>query len=204
MGKFHKSILVVGISGVSNGGKTTLANHLKEYFGWKQVHVKVLHQDDYYKEEVDIPVNKATGILNWDVLEAFDCKSFVENFDSALSDLKALAEDSNDIENGVSGFQPKTSVLIIEGILLYNQDVVNKWMDKKYFLTLPYEEAKRRRKLRVYEPPDVPGMFDLSVWPMYLKHVDEIREVHKISGLQSKDAVFAFVKQDLKHAITKT
>nr|XP_002126944.1 nicotinamide riboside kinase 1-like isoform X3 [Ciona intestinalis] len=188
MGKFHKSILVVGISGVSNGGKTTLANHLKEYFGWKQVHVKVLHQDDYYKEEVDIPVNKATGILNWD----------------ALSDLKALAEDSNDIENGVSGFQPKTSVLIIEGILLYNQDVVNKWMDKKYFLTLPYEEAKRRRKLRVYEPPDVPGMFDLSVWPMYLKHVDEIREVHKISGLQSKDAVFAFVKQDLKHAITKT
>uniref|UniRef100_H2ZC51 Phosphoribulokinase/uridine kinase domain-containing protein n=1 Tax=Ciona savignyi TaxID=51511 RepID=H2ZC51_CIOSA len=109
-----------------------------------------------------------------------------------------MEDDLKDSE--MDQLKQRHAVLIVEGILLFNQTLINDVADVRLFLTLPFHEAKRRRDLRVYEPPDVDGMFELLVWPMYVKHVAEIDGIHKLSGLQSKDEVFNTVLGDIRQA----
>lgn len=47
MGDSAKTALVVGISGCSSSGKTTLARLLRDIFP----NTFILHEDDFYKEE---------------------------------------------------------------------------------------------------------------------------------------------------------
>ncbi|XP_023608145.1 nicotinamide riboside kinase 1 isoform X2 [Myotis lucifugus] len=74
-------------------------------------------------------------------------------------------------------------VLIIEGFLLFNYNT------------------------RVYEPPDPPGYFDGHVWPMYLKHRQEIEDIEweivYLDGTKSKEDLFSQVYEDLRQELAK-
>ncbi|KAK0708997.1 P-loop containing nucleoside triphosphate hydrolase protein [Lasiosphaeria miniovina] len=56
--------VVVGISGCSSSGKTTLARLLRDMFPG----TFILHQDDFYKTEDQLPMKE--GLLDWDCPEA--------------------------------------------------------------------------------------------------------------------------------------
>ncbi|XP_078114279.1 nicotinamide riboside kinase 2-like [Sander vitreus] len=66
--------------------------------------------------------------------------------------------------------------------------------DKSYYITVSYEECKRRR--RQYTVPDPPGLFDGHVWPMYLKHRREMENsglnIECLDGLKSRDVIYNF------------
>nr|CAB3227266.1 nicotinamide riboside kinase 1-like [Phallusia mammillata] len=147
-------VLVIGISGVTNGGKTSITNELKKRWK-KQFVLHTVHQDDYYKDEADIAVDPQNGLLQWDVPEAFH----MVQMKAAIKESILKLEQS-----------PSQTILIVEGILLFCDSDLNKMFDRRYFLTLPLDEAKLRRGNRVYEPPDVPGLFEKHVWPMYLHY----------------------------------
>ena len=67
--------LLVGVSGVSSSGKTTLARLLRDIFP----NTFILHEDDFYKTDADIPINKdAGGVADWDCLEAINLPAFEE------------------------------------------------------------------------------------------------------------------------------
>ncbi|XP_073873786.1 nicotinamide riboside kinase 1 isoform X4 [Macaca fascicularis] len=74
-------------------------------------------------------------------------------------------------------------ILIIEGFLLFNYNT------------------------RVYEPPDSPGYFDGHVWPMYLKHRQEMQditwEVVYLDGTKSEEDLFLQVYEDLIQELAK-
>ncbi|PNY19943.1 Nicotinamide riboside kinase [Tolypocladium capitatum] len=64
--------LVVGVSGCSSSGKTTLARLLRDVFP----NTFILHEDDFYKAETELPYKN--GLLDWDCAEAIDLPAMVD------------------------------------------------------------------------------------------------------------------------------
>ncbi|KAK8107677.1 P-loop containing nucleoside triphosphate hydrolase protein [Apiospora kogelbergensis] len=61
-----RKAVIVGISGASSSGKTTLARLLRDIFP----NTFILHEDDFYKAESELPMRD--GLLDWDCAAAID------------------------------------------------------------------------------------------------------------------------------------
>ncbi|KAK8134029.1 ribosylnicotinamide kinase [Apiospora sp. TS-2023a] len=61
-----RKAVIVGISGASSSGKTTLARLLRDLFP----NTFILHEDDFYKSESELPTRD--GLLDWDCAAAID------------------------------------------------------------------------------------------------------------------------------------
>ncbi|KAI6088998.1 P-loop containing nucleoside triphosphate hydrolase protein [Hypoxylon rubiginosum] len=61
-----RKAVIVGISGASSSGKTTLARLLRDVFPG----TFILHEDDFYRPETELP--SKDGLLDWDCAEAID------------------------------------------------------------------------------------------------------------------------------------
>ncbi|XP_036788289.2 nicotinamide riboside kinase 1-like [Manis pentadactyla] len=186
---------VIGIGGVTNGGKTALAMNLQKHLQ----NCSVISQDDFFKPESEVEIDK-NGFLQYDVLEALNMEKMMSAISCWMeSPRHSLVEDGRSTE--------EISVLIIEGFLLFNYKPLDSLWSRSYFLTTPYEECKRRRSTRVYEPPDVPGYFDGHVWPMCLKHRQEVEdipwEIVYLDGTKSEEDLFSQVYEDLLQELAK-
>ncbi|XP_053144841.1 nicotinamide riboside kinase 1 isoform X2 [Hemicordylus capensis] len=196
-------MLVIGLGGVTNGGKTTLARKLKKQLP----NCTVISQDDFFKPESEVAVDDR-GFLQYDVLDALHMDKMVASIrswmtnpeDSALTRLPSSTQDNQKGREDIC-------VLIVEGFLLYNYKPLSDVWDKKYFLTIPYEECKRRRSSRIYNPPDPPEYFDGHVWPMYLKHKREMEEnetdIVYLDGTKSQEDLYSRIYNDIVQDLEK-
>ncbi|KAJ2063974.1 ribosylnicotinamide kinase [Coemansia sp. S146] len=66
-------VIVVGISGPSCSGKTAIALNLLKVFP----HTVVIHQDDFYKTDSQIPIHADIGVQDWDCPQAVDMPRLV-------------------------------------------------------------------------------------------------------------------------------
>lgn len=75
--------LIIGISGCSSSGKTTLARLLRDLFNQNSSgsstinRTFILHQDDFYRPEADLPIHK--GFRDWDCPEAIDISAMANS-----------------------------------------------------------------------------------------------------------------------------
>ena len=172
------SWIVVGISGVTNGGKSTLTEQLQSRL---PTHTQVLSQDDYF-----YPVDSQYHILspgglahnNWEVITAIDMKKMVYDVNEIVKShpnpTDCCSEESIvTVSSGATDFHP---VLVIDGFILYDHPEMVKLCDLRYFITLRKEQCWERRSVRCYDPPDPPGYFEACVWPMYEQHLAKVKE----------------------------
>lgn len=191
-----KKTLVVGIGGTTNGGKSTLSRSLQQ----KIPNSCVIAQDAFFKDDSVVPVD-SNGFKQYDMLDAL-------HMDQMMSEVELWQRDPGVYlaSRGIRSQRPETPqglgkvhVLIVEGFLIFNHGPLNKLLDLRYFLEIPYEICKERRCSRVYMPPDPPGYFDGHVWPMYLKNKQEMVEM--VSGIVFLDG--AKLKNHLLESVNK-
>lgn len=203
--------LLVGISGPSSSGKTTLSRLLRDVFP----KTFILHLDDFYLSDSEIPIKD--GIQDWDCVESLNLEdlrralSYIKTHGTAPPDLVSK-EDSNAVgEHGVpeavletwrKGIQETVKasewdrpIAIVDGFLLFSESMaeIRKLFDVKLFLRAPYDAVKTRREARsgyvtlegFWEDP--PGYVDRIVWPNYVKDHAFLFEAGDVHGELDQD-----------------
>ncbi|MGI6084058.1 MAG: uridine kinase [Acetivibrionales bacterium] len=142
-----KKVATIGIAGGTGSGKTTLANKIKEYF---ENDVVLICQDCYYKSFETLSYEKRKQ-LNFDHPNSFDNELLIEH-------IKSLKQ-FNKINRPVYSFieykrlpeaileQPKP-VIIIEGILIFEDPRLVDLMDIKVFVDTDADTRLARRLMR--------------------------------------------------------
>jgi uridine kinase len=145
---------IVGISGESGAGKSELSHSLALLLKAKNIRVKVIHADNYYK----IPpllrkewrLSKGLNVIgpneyDWDLLNK-NIKEFKEDMIARIPCIDIIPEQVDDL---ITDFQ-KINLLIIDGLYAIKANQV----DLKVFLELTYLETKMMQLMRGKEEVD--------------------------------------------------
>ena len=174
------SAIIIGIAGGSGSGKTTLTRHLKEHFG---PHVTVIGHDSYYKRQ-EGKTYEERALQNYDHPDAFDT-------DLLIRHLRELREgrpiqcpvysyvDHNRTDQTVEVVP--TKVLIVEGILIFQDPDLRELFDIKIFVETDADERILRRALRDVEERgrtlrSVVTQYLTTVKPMHEQYVEPSRK----------------------------
>ncbi|XP_051988367.1 nicotinamide riboside kinase 1-like [Xyrauchen texanus] len=189
--------LIIGISGMTNGGKTTLSKSLHHVLP----NSCVISQDNFFKDDLMVPID-INGFKQYDTLDALHMDRMMSEINSWQEDPESFMLSRGLTLKSTASLQPNVFVLIVEGFLIFNHGPLNILFDKWYFLQIPYETCKERRSSRVYVPPDPPGYFEGHVWPMYLKNRKEMEETVNgivfLDGTQKMEMLLSTVLAEIQ------
>lgn len=167
---------IIGISGGSGSGKTTVLNALKKRFNSDQV--CLISQDNYYKKRED-QEKDAKGVTN------FDLPSSIREHD-LLEDLKKLqaGESIQFSEYTFNNAQAEVRelviapapVIIMEGLFIYHFADIRDILDVKVFIhakevTKIARRIVRDKECRNYPLDDVLYRYQHHVQPSYDKYL---------------------------------
>ena len=140
-------VIVIGIAGGTGSGKTTITRKIIQRFGND---VCVVHHDSYYKAHHDMPFEDRCR-LNYDHPNAFDTDLLIE----AVKELKAGRAVSCPVyDYSIHDRSDETvtvtpaKVVIVEGILIYENKELCDLMDIKIFVDADADERILRRIIR--------------------------------------------------------
>lgn len=142
-----KNVVTIGIAGGTGSGKTTLANKIIEFFGND---VALICQDYYYKSFDSLSFDERKR-LNFDHPNSFDNELMIEH----IKELKEFTrinrpvysfKEYKRLEETIT-VEPK-QVIIIEGILIFEDPELVKQMDIKIFVDTDADTRFARRLVR--------------------------------------------------------
>ncbi|MHB8129239.1 MAG: uridine kinase [Mobilitalea sp.] len=142
-----KNVIVIGVSGGSASGKTTVANRIKNEC---KDSVELLSHDFYYIPHDDLPIEDRAKI-NYDHPNAFDTQRLIND----IKQLKQLIT----IERPVYSYTEHTrlaetvkvnpaKVIILEGFMIFENAELRDLMDIKIFVDTDADERLMRRIIR--------------------------------------------------------
>lgn len=181
-------IMTIGIAGGTGSGKTTLTERLKTRFGDD---VSVVYHDNYYKSHSSMSYEERAK-LNYDHPDAFDTQLMVEH-------IKQLRQGQaihcpvydytvHDRSNKTVTVMP-TKVIIIEGILIFQNQELRDLMDIKIFVDTDADVRILRRITRDVQErgrslDSVVSQYLTTVKPMHEQFVEPSKQNADIIVLQ--------------------
>ena len=177
--------MVIGIAGGSGSGKTTLMHALIDKFG---DNIAVISHDNYYKAHDDMPMEDRAR-LNYDEPAAFDTDMLIEHL--------RLLKQGRTIHCPVYDFsvhnrtketteiRPR-KVIIVEGILIFENRELCKEMDIKIFVDT---DADVRLARRIHRDVRKRGRSLDSVLDQYLTTVKPMHEQYVEPSKKNADLV---------------
>lgn len=180
-----ENILVIGIAGGSGSGKTTLMRNLTEGFGDS---ITVLSHDNYYRAHDDMPFEQRSK-LNYDHPDAFETDLMIEHL-KQLKQGRSIQCPVYDyaIHNRTAEtitLEPK-SVIIVEGILIFENKALCDLMDIKIFVDT---DADVRLIRRIKRDVAKRGRSLQSVLTQYLETVKPMHEQFVEPSKKNADVV---------------
>ncbi len=166
--------MVIGIGGISNAGKSRLAQMIKNHYSYKKI--AVLCQDDYAFPSEKIPVIR--DHTDWENPASIDFKQYEKTI---INEIK------------------KNDIVITEGIFAFYIESTNKLMDKKLFLTLDrrFFFMRKNTDLRWGKEPD---WYIEHIWNNHImyckKHIPADTLQIKAGKTIDMDKVFSFLESD--------
>ncbi|XP_042241275.1 nicotinamide riboside kinase 2-like isoform X1 [Homarus americanus] len=205
--------LVVGISGATNSGKSTVTRKL---LGGLPSTSRLICQDDYFYPEDSphhIPCPGGVSHHNWEIISSLDMNKMmedvleiVESCPEPVNEAPVPKSVSNKISfsSCVSDYNTKDlPVLLLDGFLIFGHRKLAEMCDLRYFLTMTREPCWERRKCRAYDPPDPPGYFEHCVWPEYESHLKHVKEsVPNVVFLNGMEDHYSTIYQQVKATST--
>ena len=171
-----RNSVVIGISGGSGSGKTTVAENLLKRIG--DQHILLIKQDYYYKENNHLSLEERSN-LNYDCPEAFDTELMIEQV-TQLAETQVIEQPRYDftIHNRYPNrirVEPR-KIILIEGILILHDERFRNLMDIKVFVDAESDIRLLRRVLRdTHERgrtlDSIAEQYLETVRPMYEKYI---------------------------------
>lgn len=173
--------LTIGIAGGSGSGKTTIAQKIIELVGAHRI--SFLEMDCYYKDLSHLSLDeRATN--NFDHPASIDSELFIKHI--------KMIKEGLEVEKPQYDFATHTRkptftkvraqpVVVLEGILLYENPMVREHIDIKTYVETPSDIRFIRRLMRDLNergrtPESVVHQYYKSVRPMHQAFVDPTRE----------------------------
>jgi len=140
-------ICIIGIAGGTASGKTTIVNKLKDLF---KKDVELISHDCYYKAHDDMPYEERAK-LNYDHPSSFETDRMIKDI-ICLKKGKTINRPVYDFSihnriNKTVKVEPK-KVILIEGILIFENKELRNLMDIKIFVDTDADERLMRRIVR--------------------------------------------------------
>ncbi len=198
-----QKVLIIGVSGGSGSGKTTFARMLHESITTKlgPSTCAILSQDNYY---IDQSARfTGDGSVNFDHPSAIDFPLLAEHL-KQLKDGKTVNVPIYDFvthtRSQVSNPFSALPVVILDGMLIFSQNVIVPLLDHAIFIDAP-EQVRFDRRLtrdvrdRGRTPEGVKIQFESQVKPMHDQFIEpsKARATMVVSSLQRFDASIANV-----------
>jgi len=176
-----KRKIVVGISGVSCGGKTTVASGLNDWLNKSEQNAELVMQDDFYKPASELPINPISNFPEFDEPESVRMDLIKAKIQDWLDEPVEIGGESN---SDAAHFD--TKILIVEGTMIFTDPELCNLCDLMYLVHVDFKVAEYRRSLRNYKIPDPPQIVARNIWPKYIKHREIFRGLRRKHGFMCK------------------
>lgn len=210
-----KDVFIIGIVGGSGSGKTLFSKAIIKKLNSKQLdRIAVISEDRYYKNWGELVGFEEACNINYDHPDAFDHKLLKQDLTKLLAgkDIEVpyydyathsrASEKSEKIKAGVS-------VIILEGIMLFNDNKLLNMMDFKVYMDTPSDLCFIRRMMRDQKErgrsiDSIVNQYLTTVRPMHIKFIEPSKRKADIiipDGAQNKpviNVIYNKVKQLLK------
>jgi uridine kinase len=167
---------IVGISGASGSGKTSVLRELLRNFSNNEV--CLVSQDNYYKNR-NLQKADENGILNFDLPDSLDLDAYIRDIvrlhNGEIVTREEYTFNNKNKESHILTFLP-APVIIVEGLFLFHEPQLKNLFDLKVFIDVEDHIRLKRRIIRDnnergYPLDDVLYRYEYHVFPSYQKYI---------------------------------
>ena len=172
---------IIGITGGSGSGKTSVLKLIREQFAPRQV--CIISQDDYYQPRCAQRQDQE-GYFNFDLPSALDLDTFEKDIRSLSVGLivnRPSYQFNNKTENSKAAELMPAPVIVLEGLFLYAKPSLVKLIEYSVYMHAR-EDLKLIRRIRRdidernYSLEEILHRYQHHVMPSYATYIRHLRE----------------------------